>query len=322
MTKSEIKNKTKNQSPRKKKRKNPYIPGIAALKFKPTYDWDVNTAKTLYDGFKHPFNKDQIIYSDCISGSGMDQMPTSSVDLIIADPPFGIKFTGKENFYNRKSEYVANGYGEVKENYGEFSEAWISKLPRILKDTSCVFIFSGWTNLNDILNAVAKTDLVLINHIIWKYQFGVFTKRKFVSSHYHLLFLVKNRKKYFFNKIEHYPEDVWIIPRKFQPGERKNSTKLPEEVVSRCIHFCSEPGGLIFDPFMGNGTSAICAKANYRHYYGFEINSDMKDIIETNLGRTIPGQNYKPYRTLIPDKEELLKKYPAAKKKLIDEKNL
>ena len=134
--------------------------------------------------------------------------------------------------------------------------------------------------------------------------------------------MVKNPKKYFFNKIEHYPEDVWIIPRKFQPGERKNSTKLPEEVVSRCIHFCSKPGGLIFDPFMGNGTSAKCAKANYRHYYGFEINRDMKDIIEANLAGTIPGQSYKPYITLIPDKEELLKKYPAAKKKLIDGKNL
>jgi len=71
-----------------------------------------------------------------------------------------------------------------------------------------MFVFSGWTNLKDILNALDEVGFITINHIIWKYQFGVLTKRKFVTSHYHILFVAKDEEKYKFNKIEHYPEDV------------------------------------------------------------------------------------------------------------------
>ncbi|NHI94471.1 MAG: hypothetical protein EAX96_18415 [Candidatus Lokiarchaeota archaeon] len=88
--------------------------------------------------------------------------------------------------------------------------------------------------------------------MIWKYQFGVFSKKKFVTSHYQILFAVKNSNKYFFNKIEHYPLDIWEISRIYRHEEQKNCTKLPEEVVEKCINFCSKLGELVFDPLFGN----------------------------------------------------------------------
>ncbi len=305
--------------PKKKGRKNKYVPGLAALNFKPTYDWKIEEAKNLFKNIKHSIPANEISYSDCISG--MKILPDESIDLIIADPPFGINFNGRENFYNRKKEYVAKGYSEINEDYGNFTDLWISKIPRIMKQTSSAYIFSGWTNLFEVLSAIKKTKLTLINHIIWKYQFGVFTKHKFVSSHYHVLFLVKNPKDYFFNKIDHYPEDVWNIPRIYRPGQKKNGTKLPENVVSRCINFSSKPGDIILDPFMGNGTTAVCAKANFRNYVGFEINREMKDIIEKNVNNIMIGEEYKPYISLIPSIEELAKKYPAIKKMIRKKKN-
>ena len=83
------------------------------------------------------------------------------------------------------------------------------------EDCSRLGYFSGWTNLGDILSAVKKSGLVVVNHVIWKYQFGVFTERKFVTSHYHVLFLAKT-KNYYFNKIMHYPLDVWEINRTYE----------------------------------------------------------------------------------------------------------
>ena len=158
-----------------------------------------------------------------------------------------------------------------------------------------VWIFSGWTHLIDVLNALKDNKLTLINHIIWKYQFGVFTRRKFVTSHYHILFAVKNEKDYFFNKIEHYPEDVWHINREYNRGVKKNATKLPPDVVRRCIDFGSVPGDLILDPFIGNGTTAIVAKGSYRYYLGFEINTTLKDIISKGLEKIQVGDDYIPY---------------------------
>ncbi len=166
----------------------------------------------------------------------------------------------------------------------------------------------------NVLVAVDHAGLKVINHLIWKYQFGVFTRKKFVTSHYHVLFLAKDPKQYFFNKIDHYPLDVWDIPRTYRPGEVKNGTKLPEEVVARCIDFCSRPGDLVFDPFMGNGTTAVCAKARFRHFFGFEVNPGMQAILMDNLQGVVQGQAYAPYRERIPDPQQLRKKYPAVRK--------
>ena len=295
-----------------RKRKNPYVSGIAQLNFKPDYDWEIEEAAKLFKETTSSFrNIDNILFEDCIAG--MKKLPAEIIDLIIADPPFGINFSGKEAIYNRNEEFVVEQYEEIVDNYGDFSDKWISELPRLMKDTSSAYIFSGWTNLKDILTAIEKSGLELINHIIWKYQFGVFTKRKFVTSHYHILFVVKDPKKYFFNKIEHYPLDIWDIPRTYKPGVEKNGTKLPEAVVERAINFSSKPGDLIFDPFMGNGTTAVCAKATYRHYIGFEKNTNLASLLEENISSVQLGEHYKPYRTFLPSIEELAEKYPAVR---------
>jgi site-specific DNA-methyltransferase (adenine-specific) len=198
-----------------------------------------------------------IFYEDCIT-SIPKRIEENSIDLIIADPPFGIRFDGKGSQYNRNSDFVVSGYSEVTQaNYLDFSKAWIKAIYPVLKETGSAYIFSGWTNLKDILIAIDDAGFKTINHLIWKYQFGVFTKRKYVTSHYHILFIVKNPKKYYFNKIDHYPEDVWEIKREYLPGEKKNSTKLPDELVEKLLLYSSQKNDLVLDPFMGNGTKEI-----------------------------------------------------------------
>lgn len=308
----------KKEAPQKK-RKKPYKAGLAQVNFKPQHDWEIEEAREKFLNSKFPIEVDKINYCDCIDG--MKKLPENSIDLIIADPPFGIKFDRMGSQYNRNDTHVVKGYQEIEGKYNEFTMSWMSELTRIMKETSSAYIFSGWTNLIDVLEAAKKANLTLINHIIWKYQFGVFTKNKFVSSHYHVLFLVKNANKYFFNKIEHYPLDIWDIPRVYIPREKKNSTKLPEDVVIRCINFSSKPGDLVFDPFMGNGTTATCAKLTFRHYCGFEINKNMQEIIEDNINSVNLGEKYKPYYTYLPSLEELTKKYPAVRDYLKNQKN-
>lgn len=276
----------------KKIRKRRYIPNLAAAKFEPTEDWTIEEAKRECEKANFPFDVDQVLYEDCVEG--MKKLPNESVDVIVADPPFGLSFTGKESIYNRDDRFVRGGYQEVEEDYEEFSLRWIQELPRIMKKSGSAWIFSGWTHLGDLLNAVRKVGLILVNNVIWKYQFGVFTDRKFVTSHYHILFLVKSND-YYFNKITHYPLDVWEINRTYRSGEVKNSTKLPEKVVMRCTDFTSRPGSLVIDPFMGNGTTAVVAKATYRHYLGFEINTSMREVIEANLNSVKVGEFYTPY---------------------------
>lgn len=228
-------------------------------------------------------DQNTIYYEDCIANIPK-RIDDDSIDLIIADPPFGIRFDGKGSQYNRKSEFVVSGYSEIKQaNYHEFSKAWIKAIYPVLKETGSAYIFSGWTNLKDILIAIDDAGFTTQNHIIWKYQFGVFTKRKYVTSHYHILFLIKNPKKYYFNKIDHYPEDVWEIKREYLPGEKKNSTKLPDKLVEKLLLYSSQENDLVLDPFMGNGTTAVACIKHKRNYLGFEINPNAKEIIDVNI---------------------------------------
>ena len=143
-----------------------------------------------------------MIYNeDCVSGA-KKHLADSSVDLFICDPPFGIgesSFDGQH--YNRNSENVLEGYVEAPENYEKWADEWVGEMYRTLKETGTAYIISGWTNLRELMNSCHNAGFTTQNHIIWKYDFGVYTRKKFVSSHYHILRLskVQDNSKLTFN---------------------------------------------------------------------------------------------------------------------------
>ena len=217
-----------------------------------------------------PFTADRIYQGDALEL--MREIPTGSVDLIITDPPFAIDFRAKRMNYNRTGKHVLEGYIDVEpDDYAGFTQCWMEEAYRLLTDSGSIYVFSGWNHLKDVLCSLDDTGFFPINHIIWKYQFGVFTRKKFVTSHYHILYAVKNPEIYTFNKAEHYPEDVWVINREYWKGKRKTPTKLPFELVKKILLFSSNPGDLVLDPFLGSGTVAVASKAMGRQYLGFEL---------------------------------------------------
>jgi site-specific DNA-methyltransferase (adenine-specific) len=217
-----------------------------------------------------PFHEDTLYEGDALTL--LPQVPGGSVDLIVTDPPFAIDFKAQRLNYNRSGSNVLEGYQEIpEEEYGEFTKRWIAEAERVLASTGSMYIFSGWNRLRDILEGIDAAGLNTINHLIWKYQFGVFTKKKYVTSHYHILFVVKDPKRYTFNKIDHYPEDVWVINREYWKGRKKTPTKLPSELVKKILCYSSNPGDLVLDPFLGSGTVAVVAQKEGRHFLGFEV---------------------------------------------------
>ncbi len=312
---------SKDDARRKKRRR--YIPHLAEFYFKPTYDWSIEDARKLFEEtppLLGPYEIDRVYYENCISG--LKRLPARSIDLVIADPPFGIDFDGKSGAYNRDESLVISGYYEVSEAYEEFTQEWLHEVSRVLTQTGSAYVFSGWTNLEAVLRGARLANLHLLNHIIWHYSFGVYTRRKFVTSHYHALLLVKDQNDYMFNKIENYPQDVWILNRQYHQGRQKNGTKLPIELVQRCIDYSSKPGDVVLDPFMGNGTTAVVAIGSWRHFLGFEINPQMRRVIDTELSNVVPGLFYTPYTERLPTIEELAERYPRAYKEYLRREGL
>ena len=218
----------------------------------------------------------------------MSDIPDETVDLVITDPPFAIDFKATRHNYNRKDSRVLQGYNEIEgSDYLNFTLEWLSQAKRVLKNTGSMYIFSGWNYLKDLLIAIDTCKLTTVNHLIWKYQFGVVTKRKYVTSHYHCLFLCKDDKKrqfYPYHRFEkdaktesggsaHYKdkEDVWEIKREYWQGAVKTPTKLPAAIIEKILDYSSQKGDVVLDPFLGSGQVAVISKMKERHYIGFEI---------------------------------------------------
>ncbi|MGB9702162.1 MAG: DNA-methyltransferase [Candidatus Kapaibacteriota bacterium] len=224
---------------------------------------------------------------DCIEGA-QKYLQDGSVDLIITDPPYGIDGDKLHKHYNRNEKNVLDGYVDIPINeYEEFSFKWIKEAERVLRPGGSIYIVSGYTNLIHILNALKATCLKEINHIIWKYNFGVYTKNKYISSHYHILYYVKPGGKPTFNTFARYGdsdkdennrslnyqdrEDVWLINREFKPNQIKNKNELPRELLIKMIQYSSNPGDLVCDFFLGSFSTAKVSIGLNRNATGFEI---------------------------------------------------
>ncbi len=242
--------------------------------------------------------KENDIYNlDCLIG--LKQISTRSVDLVITDPPYGINFKDEKDGYNRWDEHVVKGYQEIpKSQYEEFSLKWISECKRVLKKSGSMYIVSGFNNLEFILKAIRLNKLHLQNHLIWEFPFGMRAVKKYVTGHYHILFVSKTQnfnfypfcryqenEKDFNGRSLHYQDkySVMKINKEKWTYCKKTPTKLPGELITKLLRYSSEKGDLVLDPFVGSGQVPFISRDMERRYMGFEISKSIYDFAKERL---------------------------------------
>lgn len=229
----------------------------------------------------HEPDQYHIIYGDCVENNTIRD---NSVDLGIFDPPFGIEEKGFKKHYNRNNNLVIDGYVEAPADYYQFTKDWLSEAKRVLKPNGSMYIISGWSYSDVIGRVIRELDLVKVNKIIWNFPFGVYTKKKYVTSHYEIFYvkLSKNVKVTFNTNCrfetttEQYADmqSVWHINKENHRGRKKNSNKLPEALVEKMIRYSSNEEDTVADFFMGNFTIlSVCQKLN-RKFVGIELNPE------------------------------------------------
>lgn len=237
----------------------------------------------------HCFTGGEIFNTDCVEG--MHGIPGGSIDLVFADPPFGIGFNKMAAMYNRDSSYVLPGYEEI-ENYEYFTHEWVSSVYRVLRPGGTLWVVSGWTHSHVIHKILLDKGFKIINKVIWQYNFGVYTKKKFTTCHYEMFYAVKPSVKHrTFHRLilsdtkadYHDRQSVWDIKREYASGKRKNATKLPDALVEKVIRHTTYPHDRIVDPFLGNGTTVFVGKNLGRSVYGYEINPEAYEAVVERL---------------------------------------
>ena len=234
---------------------------------------------------------------------GIDSIPDDALDLIVADPPYCL---GKD--YGNNSDKLSS------EEYLKWMQRWIDVVIPKLKDTGSFYIFLTWRYSPEIFSYL-KSKLIMINEIIWDRKVPSMggSTRSFTSVHDTIGFFAKS-KKYFFDldavripydaetkkarsrrifegakwlELGYNPKDLWSVSRihKQAPERENHPTQKPLEIIDRMVLASSPENGLVLDPFMGSGTTAISCMRNKRKFVGFEINSSYCEMIEQRIER-------------------------------------
>lgn len=219
-------------------------------------------------------------------------LPEKSVDLIIVDPPYNLTKNFNGTVFQKK---------QAKE-YEEYTRRWLAVVYPLLKDNGSIYVCCDWeTSL--IIGQVLAEFFTIRNRITWQREKGRGAKNNWKNglediwyatksnSYTFNLDAVKTRKKviapYKTNGVPkdwqetengNYrntcPSNFWddiTIPFWSMPENTAHPTQKSEKLIAKIVLASSNPDDVIFDPFLGSGTTSVVAKKLGRHYFGIEL---------------------------------------------------
>lgn len=238
--------------------------------------------------------KVEIINDDAIRA--LKKISSSSVDLIIADPP-----------YNLGKDYGNNHDQKTFDEYIEFSRNWLKESHRILKDTGTIYIFMGVRFIAYIYAILEKEYNFIFNSwITWHYTQGLGKTKGFSPRHDDILMFSKTTNcKFFLDNIripqKYYrsvnnmrganPGDVWMFSHVHycNTNRQEHPTQKPEGLIERMILASSEENDFVVDPFSGTGTSLRVCQQLHRNCIGIELNPEYVQLTEKRLEEPFAG---------------------------------
>lgn len=233
---------------------------------------------------------DKVIWQDMFEA--VDYLPDKCIDLMIVDPPYNLS----KNFSTSNFKIMP------EEEYAEWLDSWLKKIVRILKDDASIYICTDWKSSISV-PFVAGKYFVLQNRISWEREKGrgalknwknclediwFFTKSKKYKFNVEAVKILrpvlapykdsKGKPKDWFESGEQkmrltYPSNIWTdisVPFWSMAENTPHPTQKPEKLIAKLILASSNKGDVVFDPFLGSGTTAVTAKKLGRHFIGIE----------------------------------------------------
>ena len=229
----------------------------------------------------------KIFCMDCITL--MESMPPESISVIVTSPPYNIKnSTGNGLKDGRGGKWaraaLLNGYEDHGDNmpypeYVEWQRKCLDAMMRVLRKDGAIFYNHKWRVQNGLLQD--RSEIVagfpVRQIIIWKRKGGINFNAGYFLPTYEVIYLIA-KPDFKLSPKANAQGDVWDIP---QARDNKHPAPFPVELVQRCIAATIE--GVVFDPFIGSGTTAIAAEVLNREWIGAEISTKYCKMAEKRL---------------------------------------
>ena len=207
----------------------------------------------------------EVINSNCLDE--MQKMESSSVDLILTDPPYGIDVDNAQT-YKRLTMSDTNFVDSDFETYDLLDKAF-KEFYRILKPNRHMYVFFAIDKYDAITKLLLKHQFEVHKMpLIWDKGSGSYPSQmtSFVHSYEPLLHISKGDRK-----LNGTPRDIFPIKR--VPSKAKiHPTQKPTQLLRDLIGLSTSPGELVFDPFAGSGSTIIAARETQRKALGIELN--------------------------------------------------
>ena len=219
-----------------------------------------------------------VIYNeDCLET--MARIHDNSVDLVVTSPPYNKGFYANKNakqskvwntLSGRKIAYDSFSDDMPPEEYEEWQKAVISECIRILKPSGSLFynhkdiIYKGL-----IVPPKWVYDFKVRQQIIWDRQSScMIDPHYFMPANEWIYWIVKDEKRVFFDKEKSvFRTNIW----RMNVDKNPHPAPFPYIMAANIINCCSKEGDIVYDPFMGSGTTALASIKLGRHYIGSEI---------------------------------------------------
>jgi modification methylase len=222
------------------------------------------------------------------------KLPSASVDLVFADPPYNLQLE-KELF--RPNNTVVDGVDDDWDkftsfaDYDRFSRAWLAECRRILKADGAIWVIGSYHNIFRLGAALQDLGFWVQNDIVWRKTNPMpnFRGKRFTNAHETLIWAgrdAKSRVTFNYEAMKALNDDIqmrsdWLFPicsgperLKDAAGRKAHPTQKPEALLSRILLATTNPGDLVLDPFFGTGTTGAAAKRLGRRWLGIERDAD------------------------------------------------
>lgn len=231
--------------------------------------------------------KNRIYNQDCLEF--MRSLPDCCIDLAVTSPPYnfgGFSRNGRERHYDTYSDDMSDS------DYHSWIDKILVELSRVIKDGGGLY----WSHKGRYSNGVyyppfwviGDCPMPLYQHIVWKYPSSPdVAKIKFYPRHEDIFFFTKGKPSYF-NEDCAWIGDVWDISH---VQKNDHPAPFPLQLAKRCVLASCPKGGLVYDPFMGSGTTALAAVECGCDFIGTEISPSYCDYANSRIGIAVsePG---------------------------------
>ncbi|MZP28706.1 hypothetical protein GTO91_03100 [Heliobacterium undosum] len=200
---------------------------------------------------------------------GLKDLPESSIDLIIADPPYGINYRSG----SRKRKFT------TIRNDDTIMADWLTDAHRVLKDGGALYCYTRWDVYAEWYNRISQ-HFTIKNCIIWHKNGGGMgdLRGAYSPAHEFLIYAVKGRHILKGKRIS----DVWQVPR--DPGATYvHPTQKPVKLAEMIIEKSSEPVDIVLVPFCGSGGDCVAAKKLGRRFIAFDVEQQYIDAANGRL---------------------------------------